>query len=115
VGVPDLLLTAIVFGFFFLGFVLGVFEIGRLGGIACLGITGGLAFGMRIMIIQEGLLFDADTLYAINWVIIAALGSAGGLSMIWWQRAGIVSLLKFQLKQNFEYTKHLYRLLHQHP
>ena len=97
-GVPDLLLTAITFAFFFMGFILGLFEFGRLGGIALLGITGGLALGIRIMLMKGDLLLDAGSLFAIDWIIIAFLGAAGGLSMIWWQRAGIVSFATLSVR-----------------
>jgi len=81
-----------------MGFILGLFEFGRLGGIALLGITGGLALGIRIMLMKEDLLLDAGSLFAIDWIIIAFLGAAGGLSMIWWQRAGIVSFATLSVR-----------------
>ncbi|TRM68968.1 hypothetical protein BD626DRAFT_3528 [Schizophyllum amplum] len=89
-GLPDLVLTAIVGGFFVLGFILGVFEVGRIGGIALIGLAGGLAFGVRVAIIKEGLLFPVDTLFALNWVVCAIFGVANGLLILWRQRAGLV-------------------------
>lgn len=94
VGVPDIILTAIVLAMFFLGFIIGLFEFGRMGGLATLGITGGLAVGMRIMILKKNLLITGDSGFAVNWAIIAFLGILGGLAIAWpkTQRAGIVSL-----------------------
>lgn len=90
-GVSDILLTVIVLAFFFLGFILGVFNFARLGGLALLAITGGLAFGMRIVLLRDGLLLNGDSLFALNWVIIAVFGGVSGLALIWLQRAVIVS------------------------
>lgn len=87
----DILLTVIVLVFFFLGFILGVFNFARLGGLALLAITGGLAFGMRIVLLRDGLLLNGDSLFALNWVIIAVFGGVSGLALIWLQRAVIVS------------------------
>ncbi|KAL1744849.1 hypothetical protein HDZ31DRAFT_73994 [Schizophyllum fasciatum] len=89
-GLPDLVLTAIVGGFFLLGFILGLFNFARGAGIALIGLAGGLAFGVRVAVIREGLLFPIDTLYALNWVVTAIFGAAGGLLVIWRQRAGLV-------------------------
>jgi len=89
-GVADLFLTAIIIVFFFFGFALGVFELGRLGGITMIGLTGGIAFGIRIVLLRAGLLVSSTQLYAINWVIVASCGGAGGLSLIWFQRYGLL-------------------------
>ncbi|KAJ7982796.1 hypothetical protein DFH06DRAFT_977811 [Mycena polygramma] len=89
-GVGDLFLTAIVVVFFFCGFALGVFEIGRLGGITMIGLTGGIAFGVRIVLLRAGLLISSTEFYAINWVIVAVCAVAGGLSLIWFQRYGLL-------------------------
>ncbi|RDB24701.1 hypothetical protein Hypma_007448 [Hypsizygus marmoreus] len=91
-GVPDALLSAIVLGFFFLGFILGLFEIGRIAGMAGLGVTGGLAFGIRIIILREGLLIPWESGFAADWVLIAFFGLVGAVAMVWQraQRAGIV-------------------------
>lgn len=91
VGIADILLTAIVLGFFFLGFILGVFEFARLGGVVLLAITGGLAFGIRIILVRDGLVLHGDSLFAVNWAIIAVLGAISGLVLIWLQRVAIVS------------------------
>lgn len=72
--------------------MIGAFDIGRTGGVALLGVTGGLAVGVRIMLLRRNLLLSGDNLFAVAWVLIALLGLGGGLVMIWWQRAGIVSL-----------------------
>ncbi|KAJ6497492.1 hypothetical protein C8R45DRAFT_128561 [Mycena sanguinolenta] len=85
-GVADLFLTAIVIVFFFCGFALGVFEIARLGGITAIGLTGGFAFGIRIVLLRAGLLLPFTEFYALNWVIVAICGGAGGLALIWFQR-----------------------------
>lgn len=91
-GVPDLLLIAIVMAFFFLGFVLGLFEFARLTGLIMLGTSGGLAFGIRAMLLKEGLLISAVSLFALNWVLIAFFGILGGISILWpaVQRGGIL-------------------------
>jgi len=89
-GVADLFLTAIIIVFFFFGFALGVFEVGRLGGITMIGLTGGIAFGIRIVLLRAGLLVSSTQLYALNWVIVGICGGAGGLSLIWFQRYGLL-------------------------
>ncbi|KAJ7503130.1 hypothetical protein B0H11DRAFT_619582 [Mycena galericulata] len=89
-GVGDLLLTAIIIVFFACGFALGVFEIARLGGITMIGLTGGIAFGIRIVLLRAGLLISSTQLYAVNWVIVVIFGGAGGLSLIWFQRYGLL-------------------------
>jgi hypothetical protein len=86
-------LTAIIIVFFGLGFALGVFEIARLGGITMVAMTGGIAFGIRIVLLRPGLLISSTQFYAINWVIVAVCGGAAGLSLIWFQRYGLVRLL----------------------
>ncbi|KAG6816596.1 hypothetical protein H0H87_004822 [Tephrocybe sp. NHM501043] len=92
-GVPDAVLTAIIVGFFVLGFILGLFEIGRVAGIGLLGITGGLAFGIRADLLKEGLLISDLKIYFVNWVVVAVFGVLGGSMMVSQktQRAGIVS------------------------
>jgi hypothetical protein len=91
IGVSDILLTLIVIAFSFLGFILGVFEFARVGAIGVFGIVGGLAFGIRVILLKEGLLLSAQNLYFLNWIIIAVFGAGGGLTVIWWQRHGLVS------------------------
>ncbi|KAL0955701.1 hypothetical protein HGRIS_001922 [Hohenbuehelia grisea] len=88
-GIPDLLLTGLTIAAFCIGFIIGLFKFGRLAGIACLGVAGGLAMGIRLILLKDNLLISAMNVFALNWVIIAFLGAAGGLTMIWWQRAGI--------------------------
>ncbi|KAJ7108439.1 hypothetical protein C8R43DRAFT_962866 [Mycena crocata] len=89
-GIADLFLTAIIVVFFCIGFALGVFEIARLGGITMIGLTGGIAFGIRIVLLRPGLLISATQFYGINWVIVGACAGAGGLSLIWFQRYGLL-------------------------
>ncbi|CAA7260488.1 unnamed protein product [Cyclocybe aegerita] len=91
-GVSDIVITIIVLGFSIAGFVFGVIPFGRLVGIFCLGFTGGLAFGVRIMILRPGLLFNGSGLYVTNWVLIVLFGAMGAMSMIWGrsQRAGLL-------------------------
>jgi len=89
-GVADLFLTAIIIVFFFFGFAFGVFEVGRLGGITTIGLTGGIAFGLRIVLLRADLLVSSTQLYALNWVIVGICGGAGGLSLIWFQRYGLL-------------------------
>lgn len=93
-GVPDAVLTAIVLGFFVVGFVCGLFEIGRVAGISLLGITGGLAFGVRAVIIRPALLIPDVNLFIVNWIVVACLGVLGGALIVSQktQRAGIVSV-----------------------
>ncbi|GLB37853.1 putative protein with domain of unknown function (DUF4203) [Lyophyllum shimeji] len=92
VSIPDAVLSAIVIAFFFLGFVLGLFEIGRIAGMATLGVTGGLAFGIRIMIVKEGLLISGLAAFPADWVLTAFLGMLGGLLIVSeaTRRAGIL-------------------------
>lgn len=79
-GISDLLLTAIVMAFFFLGFILGLFEFARSAGLTTLGISGGLAFGIRMILLKEGLLLSGTSLFAVNWVLISLFGVFGGIS-----------------------------------
>jgi hypothetical protein len=55
-----------------------------------IGLTGGIAFGIRIVLLRAGLLISSTQLYAINWVIVAICGGAGGLALIWFQRYALV-------------------------
>lgn len=91
VGISDTALTIIVLGFFCAGFALGAVELGRIAGITLLGITGGLALGVRIAIMKDGLLFSSTGAYAVNWLPAVLFGAMGGLAMLRWQRAAIVS------------------------
>ena len=59
VGISDLLLTLIVVGFSFLGFVFGVFKFARIGGMTGIAVAGGVAFGVRIELLKEGLLISS--------------------------------------------------------
>jgi hypothetical protein len=85
-------LTAIVIVIFWLGFALGLFEFGRLAGITLVGMTGGVAFGLRIVLLRAGLLISSPNLYVLNWLIVGAFAIPGGLSLIWFQRYGLVRI-----------------------
>ncbi|KAG5720759.1 hypothetical protein E4T56_gene16934, partial [Termitomyces sp. T112] len=91
-GIPDTVLTAIVLGFFVVGFVFGLFEIGRIAGISLIGITGGLAFGTRVVILRPGLLVPGVNLFFADWVVVALFGALGGAFIVSQktQRAGIL-------------------------
>ncbi|KAG6871791.1 hypothetical protein C0995_016592 [Termitomyces sp. Mi166 len=91
-GLPDAVLTAIVVGFFVVGFVFGLFEIGRVAGMSLLSITGGLAFGARVVILRPGLLMPDVNLFFVNWVVVALFGALGGAVIVSQktQRAGIL-------------------------
>ncbi|KAF7295990.1 SET domain-containing protein [Mycena kentingensis (nom. inval.)] len=89
-GLGDIFLTAIVLVIFALGFGIGVFEFARLGGITAVGLAGGAAFGLRIVLLQEGLLISSTQLYALNWLIVGVCAGAAGLSLIWFQRFGLL-------------------------
>ncbi|KAK0430431.1 hypothetical protein EV421DRAFT_1912909 [Armillaria borealis] len=67
-GVSDIVLTSITLGFIFLGFCFGAFEFARLGGIILIVLNGGLAFGIRIVLLKEGLL-GGSSLHT-NWAIV---------------------------------------------
>jgi len=88
--ISDLFISIIVWGSSGLGFLFGLFEIGRVAGIVSLAISGGISFGIRIVLMREGLLFQGSSLYLVNWVIVGFLGIAAGLSMIYKQRIGIL-------------------------
>jgi hypothetical protein len=81
--------------FFFFGFILGLFEFARLAGLVTLGISGGLAFGIRMILLKEGLLLSGTSLFAINWVLIALFGVLGVIFIAFptVQRGGIVRLI----------------------
>ncbi|KDQ56384.1 hypothetical protein JAAARDRAFT_36553 [Jaapia argillacea MUCL 33604] len=86
-GLPDLVLTIIVLGFFAGGFALGLFEVGRIAGIVLLGIVGGASLATRVIIMRAGLLTSS---FPGNWAMVGALGLAGGILPIYKQRAGIL-------------------------
>jgi hypothetical protein len=84
---PDLVIVAIVFGFFFLGFILGLFEFARQGGLLVLAIIGGLAFGIRIVLFRDNLLVP---IYWVNWLIVGVFGLLLPLGFIKFNRLIIV-------------------------
>ncbi|THU89777.1 hypothetical protein K435DRAFT_802493 [Dendrothele bispora CBS 962.96] len=90
-GVSDILLTIIVLAFSFLGFIMGFFEFARVGATGILGILGGLAFGIRIILLKEGLLLSSSGMFFLNWIIIAVFGVGGGSLVVWRQRAGLLT------------------------
>ncbi|KAK7036524.1 hypothetical protein VNI00_011721 [Paramarasmius palmivorus] len=90
VGISDLLLTLIVVGFSFLGFVFGVFKFARIGGMTGIAVAGGVAFGVRIELLKEGLLISSEDLYAVNWAIPSVFGLAMGLLLVRHQRAALL-------------------------
>ncbi|KAF5357418.1 hypothetical protein D9758_005934 [Tetrapyrgos nigripes] len=90
VGVSDFVLILVILAFSFLGFIMGIFEFARVGATGILGVVGGLAFGMRVVLLKDGLLFSAKSLYFLNWIIAGFFGAAGGLTIIWWQRLGLL-------------------------
>ncbi|KAK0220287.1 hypothetical protein IW262DRAFT_1014009 [Armillaria fumosa] len=69
-SVSDTVLTSTILGFIFLGCCLGAFEFAHLGGIIAqvIVLNGGLAFGIRIMLLKEGLL-GRSSLHT-NWAIV---------------------------------------------
>ncbi|KAJ7072826.1 hypothetical protein C8F01DRAFT_1243852 [Mycena amicta] len=89
-GLADIFLTAILLVIFFVGFAIGVFEFARLGGITAVGLAGGIAFGIRIVLLREGLLVSSSQLYPLNWAIVGVFGALGGLSLVWFQRYGLL-------------------------
>ena len=91
VGVPDIVLALIVLGFFALGFGLGMLDVGRLPGITLLSLTGGLAVGVRVVVVRDRLLVQDEDLFFVNWLVVAVMGVAGGLVVVWSRRVGIVS------------------------
>jgi len=86
-GISDTLITLIVLAFGFLGLIIGVFEFARLASMSVLCILGGLAFGLRVILIKKDLLTSS---LAVNWVIVAVFGAAGGLLLIWKNRAAML-------------------------
>lgn len=63
----------------------------RVGGVALLGVIGGLAFGLRIVIVKDGLLVSSREFYFVNWIIILVFAAVGGAGVMIRQRIGIVS------------------------
>jgi len=86
----DLLLDTIVWGASASAFVFGLFELGRIAGIVAIGVSGGISFGVRIVLMGDGLIVSGEDLYLVNWVIVGFLGIASGLAMIYKQRVGIL-------------------------
>ncbi|KAJ8076646.1 hypothetical protein PM082_001069 [Marasmius tenuissimus] len=89
-GVPDLVLTVIVLAISFLGFILGVLNFAYMGGVVGMTLAGGVAFGVRIVIIQPNLLFPAQNVYVVNWIVPVVCAVLAGLVLIRWQRAGLL-------------------------
>ncbi|KAF9052244.1 hypothetical protein BDZ89DRAFT_939550 [Hymenopellis radicata] len=88
VGLSDIILTAIVFGLMLSGFCLGVFEFARVAATLLIVLNGGLAFGVRVVLIKEGLLFANS--FGANWAIVAIFGILPGLVMFRIHRAVLV-------------------------
>jgi len=88
----DLVLTAIILGFFLVLFAFGVLPYGRVAGIACIGLLGGTAFGERVVTLKAGLLIPGSMGYSLNWVVVLFFTAAGGASIIFdrCQRGGLV-------------------------
>lgn len=63
----------------------------RVGGVALLGVIGGLAFGLRIVIVKDGLLVSSREFYFVNWIIVLVFAAVGGAGVMIRQRIGIVS------------------------
>jgi hypothetical protein len=91
-SVPDIFITLTVLIFFVLGFVLGMLNIVLIPGITLLGVSGGLALGVRIAVVREGFLIQGERFFFVNWLMVALLGLAGGLTVVWNRRVGIVSV-----------------------
>ncbi|KAF8652290.1 hypothetical protein AX16_004478 [Volvariella volvacea WC 439] len=89
-GVSDALLTAVVLVLFVIGFGIGLWKFSQIVGITFVGALGGLAVGVRVMIFRENLVLQQQELFPVVWVLIGVCGLAGGLVMLWWQRAGIL-------------------------
>jgi hypothetical protein len=87
-GIPDMVLTLIIYIFFCVGVGLGaIIELGRLAGLAFIGITGGLSLGIRIVLFRSDLLVH---IFFVNWVIIALFGLMGLVLLLFRQKIGIV-------------------------
>ncbi|KAL0072522.1 hypothetical protein AAF712_000285 [Marasmius tenuissimus] len=102
-GVPDLVLTVIVLAISFLGFILGVLNFAYMGGVVGMTLAGGVAFGVRIVIIQPNLLFPAQNVYVVNWIVPVVCAVLAGLVLIRWQRAGLSGMsrgLRFLFDRN---------------
>ncbi|KAK0459411.1 uncharacterized protein EV420DRAFT_1479388 [Desarmillaria tabescens] len=105
-GLSDIVLTSIILGFIFLGFCLGAFEFARLGGIILIVLNGGLSFGIRIVLLKEGLL-GGSSLH-VNWAIVIVFPILAGLSMIWKQRPPLQDGMSRGLRYLFDRnTAHL--------
>ncbi|KAG6811050.1 hypothetical protein H0H92_009174 [Tricholoma furcatifolium] len=76
-GVPDVVLTAVVLGFFGAAFAFGAFEVGRVPGVGFLGALGGVAFGVRVVLLRPGLLVSDLDLYGLNWAVLFGSASVG--------------------------------------
>lgn len=99
-GLPDLILTLITLSFFVVGSIGGLFKIFHLAGQLALSIVAGMSFGMRLVLMREGLLFRPTTL---NWIIIVVCAVAG-FALTWLrQRMGIVRAIFF----NVPHRQHL--------
>lgn len=61
-------------------------------------ILGGLAFGLRVILIKKDLLTSS---LAVNWVIVAVFGAAGGLLLIWKNRAAMARQFEAHLLHIF--------------
>jgi len=98
----DLILTAIILGFFLALFAFGVLPYGRVVGIACIGLVGGTAFGVRVVILKAGLLIPGSMGYSLNWVVVLFFAAAGGASIIFdrCQRGGLVHPFHFSVRFN---------------
>ncbi|KAF9012680.1 hypothetical protein BDQ17DRAFT_1321645 [Cyathus striatus] len=82
-SISDILLTAATLGFFALGVLLGLSSFTKHLATIALGILGGLSFGIRVVLLRQGLLFGGVETgeYAANWIIVGITGLLGGIAL----------------------------------
>jgi len=83
----DIILTLLVLGAFIVGWIIGFLPMGIRVGMVSTCVSGGFALGIMLAITKHNLLVP---IFAINWVIIAALGLIGLITVIFHRRASMI-------------------------
>lgn len=89
-GVPDIAILLTTFIVFIIGVVIGIVTIDYGLGVVFLGVVGGLSFGIRLVLLRDGLLIP---ICFLNWMFIAFFGLAGGFTVVYRERIGVVCLV----------------------
>ena len=71
------------------GFVVGFVTVEYRIGVVCLAVAGGLSFGIRVVLLRDGLLFP---IFFLNWAFVAFGGIGGGIGAVYRERNSVVCI-----------------------